>query len=132
MNPESLIVSEIFSIKVADTQTHTRRLNKGRLKLAAGEPITVRKCQETPDVCAMLVEYLPVTDSVFVHDRSETRVFGLFLLNQGASVDDQDVLMKQLMMAVVYRIAGSTYAAPSHHGRNNIHLLYRPRRKKLV
>jgi len=40
VNPLNCLVSELFSIKVAGTQTDTSTDNKGHLKLAAREPKT--------------------------------------------------------------------------------------------
>jgi len=39
--PLNRLVSEIFSIKVTDTQTDTSTDNKGRLKLEPREPISL-------------------------------------------------------------------------------------------
>jgi len=42
-NPLDLLVSEIFSIKVADTDADTSTDNKGRLNLAGREPTADRR-----------------------------------------------------------------------------------------
>jgi len=56
-NPLNRLVSEIFSIKVADKQTyihtHHKSDNKGRLKLAAREPVILRNAKELMDCCSV-------------------------------------------------------------------------------